>query len=861
MSEPLFRNTSQEIRINSSYTSLLSSQYDRTKKEDSAPVFRNKTILTDTYMRKLMAPATTEKAMLPPNCRYLEKYSNGTIIVVEIPPAVRSIATDIGVTGILDRLKAAGKLEEYGYNYEEERTRDIPRLFTLALPFTIFILTLNNSYEITSGQVYFRTKEISGLGDYLLKAPFSNISDGGFICWGDRINASNESLYKAVISAQNVWWTSIFNTDYMYNLDAYTKTPGLCDYYTWQYLSHTNPLFIYNAKWIRMSYTLGDRLQVTADGQNLVRQNDNPYAVFRKAFSNTSPTGEVKKPFKRARKTLPLYYDMAQGVYLTATVVAHVGDAFELNGKLCHIDNFIGFAGQDTPHIMRIIRDGKLIKMRLTKTTMKYIAKQITKYTTSTSIELHGKKIKKGQILIFKNSAGADVYKKVKTIRKAVDGYTELFIGSEYYLSHKLPEFEEFDKTNITLYGKKISKDDVYVLLRDSSSLVPYHRGALVKFDKTDINSYDQLSFKFNTITDGAVKNSYNILSTNVQKTRLLDPKDLEEVTGIYRLGRKLMCSSRAYAKLWKTPYGYIKDENVSSNSSVPFSLVKELIKDDELSIQSFDLDISFKIGDKVVVSDWENPLNMLSIKTIQGFKSNDTDSTISFILQDKHEKLSEHMYIHGSNIRVGTIRKVTNIHDGINVGTKITAKGVGIPCFPKKDTNFIVAFITDTGIDEPLVLCSNCCTLWFSDMMEKFDIISMRSRQYAELPHADIDLSKIKFQSGDIVYAHGDYENDTGYILYTDNPEYNSNQIKAHNLGYYASSNEYYYLDRRFMRQLKFDSILSPRIKVPTEVVMPTAPCFPNFHGSFSIVSRYLSEFYFPLELGRMTDVSNFYK
>lgn len=860
--DPLIR-TLQEIRINSSYASLLGAKYDKSRKDDSVPTIRNKTIMTDTYMKKLMAESSAGTVMLPPNCRYLEKYSNGTIVVVEVPPAVRTIATDIGVEAILDRLKASGKLDEYGYDYVEERDRKRPRMFTLAMPYTIFILTINTNYTITSGQIYFRTKELSGIGEYLLKAPFSNISDSGFICYGDKINSSQNSIYGAVVHAQTVWWSSIFNSDYTYNLDAYTKTPGLCDYYTWQYLTQTNPIFIYNAKWNKMSFKLGERLRTTADGQSLVRQSDNPYSILKGAFTKAMPTGDVKKPYKRARKTLPLYYDMAQGVFLTKTVCAHVGDAFEMNGKLCHIENYIGFQGQDTPHIMRIVRDNKLINMRLTKGLMKYVAKQITKYTTSTTIDLHGKTIRKGQILIFKNGLDADVYKKVKTIRKAVDGQMELFIGSEYYLSDRVPDFEHYDKDNVTLYGKKITKDDQYVLLKENSNFVPFYPGALVTFDKADINSYDQLNFKFATVEQSPITNSYNILSTNVQRSRLLNPNDLVEVKDIFRLGRSLLRNSRqSDAKIWKTPYGYIKDPRVSTGNP-GFTRIKELIKDDELSVQSFDLDLSFKIGDKVVVSDWENPLNMLSVKTVQGFKSDDENSAISFILQDKHDKLSEHLYIHNSVIDIGTIRKVANSHDNINVGTKITAKAADVPCFPKKDTNFIVAFITDTGIDEPLVLCSNCCTLWFNDMVEKFDIFSPRSIQYSELPHADIDLSKIKFQPGDIVTANGDYGNSTGYLLYAENPQYMSNQMKAHNLAYYSSNNEYLYLDSRLMREMRFHSILSPRIKIPVvaEEILETAPCFPNFHGSFNIVSPHLSDFYFPLKLGRMTDVSDFYK
>ena len=145
--------------------------------------------------------------------------------------------------------------------------------------------------------------------------------------------------------------------------------------------------------------------------------------------------------------------------------------------------------------------------------------------------------------------------------------------------------------------------------------------------------------------------------------------------------------------------------------------------------------------------------------------------------------------------------------------------------------------------------------------MMNKFERVTMRARKWKEIPHADIDLSKIKFQAGDLVEATGDYRNSHGYVLYCDDPKFDSLQMKAHSLSYYIQHAEYYYLDRRLMRELKFDSIISPRIKTSVINKAKTSPCFPNFHGSYSIVSPHLSDFYFPQQLGRMIDVSDFYK
>ena len=768
----------QEIRINDNYTSLITADYQKTKQGDSTPISRKKTILTTTYIQKLMQnTGDSSSAMLPPNCRFMEKYVNGTIVMIEEPPAMRTIAVDMSQTKVLHRLRESKKLEEYGYDYEKEIEAPRPYMFTLAIPFSIFIITLNSGMEITSGQIYFRNKQLSGFGDYLLKTPFPNISDGGWICFGDRIHNKNNSLYSAVQNVQDVFWTSIFNTDYTYNVDAYTKVAGLCDYYTWQYMSATNPMFIYNAKWIKMPFKLGEKLQSTTQGQNLTRANQDPYNTFVNAFSVPTTTGKVVKPFKTARKKIPLYYDMAQGYFMTPSVCAHVGDMFLLkNKKEVHIDNFIGFMDADGPHIVRLNVEGKLITLKMTKPVKKFIAKQLEKYLTETKIEVDGKLIKKGQILVFKNLSGNEVYKKVKYIRKAVDGNMELHIGAEYYLADNIKDFEIFDQKTIKIYGQEIKSGDKFILLRDSQNMVPLHTAARVEFEKVTIDSSDRLSYKFTDLNKIIRDNVYNILSSNIQKSRLLKDDEVISVDGVFRLGRTLLQNIKEGSDLWKTPYGYLKD-GISRIERANWTSIKtDLLKnEDELFIQSFDLDISFKIGDKVIVSDWTNPLNMLSIKMIQGFKVNDSNHNISLILIDKHGNLSEHVYIQESSIKTGTVRKVSNIHNKVKVGTKITAKTGRIPCFPKRDTNIIVAFITDTGIDEPLVLCSNCCTLWFSDMMEKFDRTTMRARKWNDMPHVDIDLSKIHYQPGDIVNGTSDYKSDKGYMVFKDDTKYGS--------------------------------------------------------------------------------------
>jgi len=853
----------QEIRINDGYASLIMADYPNTKRGDSTPKSRRKTITVDTYVQKLLLNNLNQSAaMLPPNCRYMESFQNGVIALIEEPPAFRTIAVDMSQAKVLDRLQASGKLEEYGYDYNEELNRERPYMFSLAIPFTVFILTFSPSMEVTSGQVYFRNKQISGFGDYLLKAPLSNISDNSYICFGDKIYTKNKSIYSGVQTAQEIYWSTIFNTDYLYNVHAYAGTAGLCDYFTWQYMSATNPMFIYNADWLKMPFTLGDRLETTVQHQRLTSAHQNPYTTLRNAFTTPTPTGKVVKPTKRAHKKVALYYDMAQGYYMTDKVCVNVGDIFELkNKKQVHIDNFIGFLEKSEPHIVRVNINGKLSNMKMTNAVKKFIAKQVEAYVTESKIDIDGKTVKKNQILVFKNTIGNEVYKKVKYIRKAVDGQMELHIGAEYYLADQIKDFELFDKNNIKIYGQEIKSGDEFILLRSTEHNIPMFGGARVKFDDVIIDHRDRLSYKFIDQNKHNLGYVYNILSTNLQKSRLIKPDDISTISGTFRMGRMLLYNSARDSEVWKTPYGYIKD-SIASIDRPNFARIKQdILKDDELLVQSYDLDISFKIGDKVVVSDWDTPLNMLSIKMIQGFKVDDYNSIISFILIDKHGNLSEHVYIKGTVINTGTIRRVSNVYNKIKVGTKITANTAGIPCFPKKDTNIIVAFITDTGIDDPLVLCSNCCTLWFSDMIENFDRVTMRARKWNDLAHADVDLSKINYQPGDLVNGMRDFKTDRGFILFKEDAKYGSSQMKAHNLDYYNQYNEFYYVDRRFMRELKFDSIISPRLTASKVFSEESKPGFSNFHGVYTIVSESLSQFHFPLKYGRMIDVSDFYK
>jgi hypothetical protein len=283
------------------------------------------------------------------------------------------------------------------------------------------------------------------------------------------------------------------------------------------------------------------------------------------------------------------------------------------------------------------------------------------------------------------------------------------------------------------------------------------------------------------------------------------------------------------------TPYGVAYEGGYGGIARpTPRDLKKYLLGEDRFHVESFDMDIDFAIGDKVVTADWENPVNMLSTKIIQGFKFEEDSGDISFVLGDKKGDMHLVPYVDGKrgNIAVGRVRKITNKFADLVAGTKIQANVAGISHFPKKDTNIIIGFVTDTS-GEPLVLCSNCCTQWYRDVIENFDHISIKSPQWAKSQHAPIDVAKIKYQAGDVIIGSGvsDMKNSSGWLLFK---RYGASSLKGMDLRYYTQWPDYFSLDRYITANSRFDCIINPRLSPKTQLELNLKPAWPNFHGYF---------------------------
>jgi len=841
-----------EIRINARYAHRYSSDYDYDEsvedelQADSTPIVKKHSILTRDYLQKMMQKtAGMTSLILPPNCRYLEKVNDGTIVVVEEPPAFRTISLRRDLKDEVKKLEEKGLLEEYGYD-EYFNEDNVVKRFTLALPYCVFFLYINNDFKLGAGQIYFRVARIAGMADYLMKAPFPNISDAQYICFGDQAHMGfPKSLNAAVDQAITSFWSAEFNSDYTYNIKAYENIAGVNSFMEWHALSQRDPMFIYNVGWVKIPMTIGDAVDEIKRNYKLTALHDIRYKTLSDMFVIPGDTGRDEPLSKRSRRKHRLYYDVAEGMFIDSQYYVHVGDPFYIkNGKeLCYINSLIGFTTDGSGDIkyIRVEReDGKLILFKNTKKFEKFLMQKtkelrfVEKATMKNGIE-----VKENDIVVVKTKLGSKSYKKVSFIRKTQEGVHEGRFGDSFYIVENL-DGEIFDVEKPVYDGVQLNKNEAYLITTSPRNELPLVDASVMTYKGIDVSRFGRLVFSFEHTDEHVRSGDFTIPidGPSSDRYKIMKVDNCKPLPGVFRIGRKLMAvrekpSGLQYEIAYGTPYGVTYDPNYRGmRRPSPGQIRDDIMKEDSIFIPSFDLDIEFKIGDKVVVSDWVNPTNMLSVKTIQGFTIHELSGDVDIIMQDKQENIHTVRYIESSGVvNIGKVRKITNEYEGLRAGTKIKARETGIAHFPKKDVNIIVGFLTDTGGPEPLVLCSNCCTLWYSDVMEKFSKTTMKSKKWASLKHAPIDISKIKYQPGDIIQGTDDHVNDYGWFVFK---VHGFRGNKAMQLSNYTQHVDYFTLDKYLEVNTRLDYIPTPRVTGKAQSESETISAWPNFHGYY---------------------------
>jgi len=846
-----------EIRINNefavslissySYENGLSEIYKEADKSEAHILKR--TLRTTEYFSKLNKIFLNTSNILPSNCRYAEKLSSGHLFIIEEPPCLRTITT---TEIILDEYEKA--LENKKITKEEfPRTflNQKPYRFTVAVPYLIFILYIVD-LKVVCGQVFARVSRLSGLNEYLLKVPFNNISNDQYICFGDDKNIKSQSINKAVEHAISIFWGAPFNSDYTYNRAAYRtqRIPIVSNYFEWHSVSQKEPMFIYDIPWIKHNLNLFEQIEKfkehiklsgTASGLSFKELED--------IFTKPVPTGKTVSPYEGSKLKRELIYDISQGIYIKHNnndLFIHVGDSFKDNkNKELFINSFIGFNAADNIRYIEIIRnDNKKYLFKFTSKVANYLYNQIEKERFKTQITLKNKVvIKPNDIVKIKTNYGCYKFGKIQFIRNSRNYGHQVKIGNNFYIAENL-DAELVNISEPEYLGKKLDTKTKYLLTRANDNIPLFH-ASLCKYDGIDVNLSGNLYYTFKYL-DEYFTGNYNIPEDSDQKIKLYSPEEyFVSPYPYYRVNRKIymLKEGSKYPKdvIFFTKDGTAIEKNYRSYPLTEEEVKKFILTDDEFKCQSYDLDLSFKIEDKVIAVDWSNPLEMLMVKTIIGFKLDSDTKKVYFVMVDKNGKVSEIEYFDFalSNINVGKVRKITNEFGGIKAGSKIISQDSKILGFPKKDANIIIGFLTDTGTSEPLVLCSNCLTLWFSDL-QKFKIINYKAKGWDKVNHAPINLSKIKYQPGDFIQGVNVRIDGGWYIL--------ANEEKKLSLTpseYLLNYSKTYKLNRQFTMSTLLDIIPNPRLTPLQIEEMGYVRAYPNCHGGFTKCN--LSKFLVP--------------
>jgi len=835
---PIITNQ-QEIRINPTYTSFLLSDYpEGDLRKGSIPKKRLRVVPSSKYFERMLSKINTAKKspeILPMYCRYKEILRDYVIYVLEEPPAFRTICLDIDLHPEIEQLKKNGKLEEYGYeNFLKENS--YPYMINLAIPFSIFIMIVSpGENRVLDAAFFFRTQPLTGKADYLLKAPFLNISDTQYVCFGDRVGNSERSEIAAVDNARSSWWSTKFNTDYVYNYNEYQNTPGVSNFLTWQYMSQKDPMFVYHVDWIKHSRNLSEEIACIGErsgSRSIYFGYDNMFRLF----DDPVPAGISKKLDEGYFREV--YYDVSNG-FMVGRHRLNVGDSFKYKGdELAFITSFAGYSGGAVNLVLLTYKEKEFL-FKITSKSQAFLKEKIIEQRYIPEVVTpSGLSIKANMIISKKGPYGSLIYKKVGYIRPALDGKIEVSIGGDYYLLDNLTEkYEALDMSAPKYYDIELKEGETYMFDRTMSGRT--RTFSEVKYEGVEVTRNGSLIFQFQdqnrSLGSGLI--TLDVSTPNLSGCPVFTKSELSPLPKVFASGRKIQMvkdrNSGNIVQASKRSGNIYLVPNTRLISATLSMVEQECLNDDTLKISSDSLDISFKIGDKVVAADMENPINTLNVKVITGFNVDRNEGTISFVLMDKQEKLHMVPYIRcGSNSQafVGRIRKITNLFNDVSSGSKIVAKVAGIPVFPKKDANIIIGFITDTGGDDPLVLCSNGCTLWFSEMIEKFDIIPMKDIRWKALQHAPLDVSKIKLQPGDIVNGAQFYKNNYGYLV---SRNQDNRGLRALYLDYFASS-EYVTVDSYFSKDVVFDSIPNPRVSASSQATIGVTQAIPNFHGLY---------------------------
>src|SRR5262252_541586 len=169
--------------------------------------------------------------LYPEGTRFVRRRVSAQILVIEQKPHTRTLAFQ---------------------NELEDPSRRGTNYFSLALPYTVFVLYFRNRVFQTL-YVGWRNKPLAGINDYLGRPNLPNISDELAVCMGNEFKAiqwTGQRMSEQVNEVLGQFWQSDFNKDIADAFHGYRKAHDqFANLKTWARHSKQDPLFILNIPW------------------------------------------------------------------------------------------------------------------------------------------------------------------------------------------------------------------------------------------------------------------------------------------------------------------------------------------------------------------------------------------------------------------------------------------------------------------------------------------------------------------------------------------------------------------------------------------------------------------------------------
>lgn len=830
----------EEITLSPHYASIItnSSGIDR----EFQPITRRNMVRADDYYKRLSGLFSDEREILPRNCRMTKILPDGgRVVVIEETPSVRSIYFDMGMESIIERFRSTGKIEEYGYkNFLRENVR--PYRLYLSFPYVVLIMSFDPRYYLRGLKAFYRLHPITSPMDYLFRTNLLNTPDGQYMCLGGIRQNDDDPLPGTLVEAceqvVDKFWRGLYNADYSHNYKLYSNVPEVCDPLTWQYNTAKDPMFIFNVEWIAYHRSLiEDYEAVSSEMCSRDSSRSIGYDLFRSVFTKSIPTQKRKEQTNIATEAMMV------------TKILEVGDEIVLpDGKKCIVNEFYGTnSGRRKISGMKVCLQGesKVTKMRFDPALKKHINEQLYHKQVET-FTLDGKTFQVKDILILKNEiAGTTLYKSIRKIRIARDGAFEVQLDGDWYLLENI-EFDVFDKNNFTIQGIKVDTKKSYLAIHRGYRMNPLWRYYKGKFSelKTSGTSDSRMVARFKL--DDTMGNIDIPLDKVDPGSKQLFTGSVDELTSppVFRYFTHLITNQNYTTK--HPSYLLEKGKGVLARSTSMDRYERELAEKHLLNrygtalhIPSWDMDIDFKIGDPVVIADWENPANMLKVSVISGFTIENGKLWISADWIDGKGVYSKIPYVdlRRGRVDVGTIRHIAPKYKGWNAGDKVRAKESGIAAFPKKDVNTIIGFLIDTGTKYPLALFSNLCTLWMSPIiMKKFERFKRMSVRWAKHKVVSVNMLRLKPQPGDVLIKGTDSKGHKRLYFISVSASRGSTReflvtLEKHGFDYIFNK------DEADLREFTPYGFLNPRFSTTHRISQLTRKSsYPNFHGGYSV-------------------------